>query len=192
MSETGELGNTQYSQDPLKVNYLHNFGVVLFRAYAIGSKLRLSCWILSIYSKGLLIPPPPPPPTACPCKNYSSALQNIYICTWMCATMRVHDMYSLGQWNWVADVTESQFDRAGSQKNAAQTPSDCGVGPEKELFLPSNANLHASSASLKHGLPPPSFFEWSSFLAHRLVMITHAIVKLRCKKETVESWQQST
>ena len=23
-------------------------------------------------------------------------------------------------------------------------------------------------------------------------MITHAIVKLRCKKETVESWQQST
>ena len=43
-------------------------------------------------------------------------------------------MYSLGQWNWVADVTESQFDRAWSQKNAAQTPSDCGVGPEKELF----------------------------------------------------------
>ena len=43
-------------------------------------------------------------------------------------------VYSLGQWNWVADVTESQFDRAWSQKNAAQTPSDCGVGPEKELF----------------------------------------------------------
>ena len=42
--------------------------------------------------------------------------------------------YSLGQWNWVADVTESQFDRAWSQKNAAQTPSDCGVGSEKELF----------------------------------------------------------
>ena len=43
-------------------------------------------------------------------------------------------LYSLGQWNWVADVTESQFDRAWSQKNAAQTPSDCGVGPEKGLF----------------------------------------------------------
>ena len=42
--------------------------------------------------------------------------------------------YSLGQWNWAADVTESQFDRAWPQKNAAQTPSDCGVGPEKELF----------------------------------------------------------
>ena len=37
-----------------------------------------------------------------------------------------------------------------------------------------------------------SFFEWSSFLAHRLVVITHAIIKLRCKKETMESWQQST
>ena len=116
------------------------------------------------------------------------------------AGLRLHDVgeylpglqYSLGQWNWVADVTEPQFDRAWSQKNAAQTPSDCGVGPEKELFLPCNANLHASSASLKHGLPPSSFFEWSSVLAHRLVVITHAIVKLRCKKETVESWQQST
>ena len=31
-----------------------------------------------------------------------------------------------------------------------------------------------------------------SFLAHRLVVITHAIVKIRCKKETTESWQQST
>ena len=39
-------------------------------------------------------------------------------------------MYSLGQWNWVADVSGYQSDRAWSQKNAAQTPSDCGVGPE--------------------------------------------------------------
>ena len=32
-----------------------------------------------------------------------------------------------------------------------------------------------------------------SFLAHRLVVITHAIVKLRCKKETVEStWLEKT
>ena len=66
------------------------------------------------------------------------------------------------------------------------------LAPRKSCFLLCNANLHASSASLKHGLPTPSFFEWSSFLAHRLVVITHAIVKLRCKKETVESWQQST
>ena len=66
------------------------------------------------------------------------------------------------------------------------------LAPRKSCFLPCNANLHASSASLKHGLSPPSFFEWSSFLAHRLVVITHAIVKLRCKKGTVESWQQST
>ena len=57
--------------------------------------------------------------------------------------------------------------------------------PRKSCFLPCNADLHASSASLKHGLPQPSFFEWCSFLAHRLVVITHAIVKLRCKKETV-------
>ena len=42
---------------------------------------------------------------------------------------------SLIELYWVADVTESQFDRALSQKNAAQAPSDCGVGPEKELFL---------------------------------------------------------
>ena len=62
---------------------------------------------------------------------------------------------------------------------------------ESAVSFPGNANLHASSASLKHGLRPPSFFKWSSFLAHRLVVITHAIVKLRCKKETVE-WQQST
>ena len=102
--------------------------------------------------------------------------------------------HSLG-WNWVADVTGCQFDRVWLQKNAAQTPSDCGVGPEQELFPfgPCNANpLHASSASLKHGLPTSSFFEWSSLLAHRLAVITHAIVKVRCKKETVQSWQQST
>ena len=36
------------------------------------------------------------------------------------------------------------------------------------------------------------FFEWSILLAHQLVVITLAIVKIRCKKETVESWQQST
>ena len=66
------------------------------------------------------------------------------------------------------------------------------LAPSKSCFLPCNGNLHASSASLMHSLPPPSFFEWSSFLAHRLVVITHAIVKLRCKKESVESWQQST
>ena len=36
------------------------------------------------------------------------------------------------------------------------------------------------------------FFEWSSFLAHRLVVIPHAIIKIRCKKEAMESWQQST
>ena len=29
-------------------------------------------------------------------------------------------------------------------------------------------------------------------LAHRLVVITHAIVKLRCKKETVENWHGSS
>ena len=66
------------------------------------------------------------------------------------------------------------------------------LAPRMSCFLPCNANLHASSASLKHGLPPHSFFEWFSFLAHRLVVITHAIVKLRCKKESVENWQQST
>ena len=68
------------------------------------------------------------------------------------------------------------------------------LAPRKGGFLPCNANRHASFASLKHGLPPPSFFEWSSLPlpAHRLVVVTHAIVKLRCKKETVESWQQST
>ena len=66
------------------------------------------------------------------------------------------------------------------------------LAPRKSCFLPCNANLHASSASLKHGLPPPSLFEWSSFLAHRLVVITHAVVKLRCKKDTAENWQKST
>ena len=97
--------------------------------------------------------------------------------------------YSLGQWNWVADVTESQFDRAWSQKNAAQTPSDCGVGPEKKLF-PCTRALRRWSMVYHRLLfsNDPS----SSFLAHRLVVITHAIVKLRCKKETAENWQQST
>ena len=66
------------------------------------------------------------------------------------------------------------------------------LAPRKSCFLPCNANLHTSSALLKHGLPPPAFFEWSSFPAHRLVVITHVIVKLRCKKETAENWQQST
>ena len=33
------------------------------------------------------------------------------------------------------------------------------LAPRKSCFLPCNANLHASSASLKHGLPRPSFFE---------------------------------
>ena len=33
------------------------------------------------------------------------------------------------------------------------------LAPRKSCFLPCNANLHAISASLKHGLPPPSFFE---------------------------------
>ena len=28
------------------------------------------------------------------------------------------------------------------------------LAPRKSCFLPCNANLHASSASLKHGLPP--------------------------------------
>ena len=32
------------------------------------------------------------------------------------------------------------------------------LAPSKSCLLPCDANLHASSASLKHGLPPPSFF----------------------------------
>ena len=53
-------------------------------------------------------------------------------------------------------------------------------------FHESNANLYASSVSLKHGLSRPSSFKWSSFLAHRLVVNNHAILKIRCKKETGE------
>ena len=52
------------------------------------------------------------------------------------------------------------------------------------VSFPVKANLHVSSVPLKHGLPSPSFFEWSSFLAHRLVVITDAIVQIKCKKET--------
>ena len=66
------------------------------------------------------------------------------------------------------------------------------LAPRKSCFLPCNANLHASSASLKHGYHRLLFSNDPASYAHRLVVITHAIVKLRCKKETVENWQQST
>ena len=62
----------------------------------------------------------------------SAVIQELY--SQLALSAVIQELYSLGQWNWVADVTESQFDQAWSQKNAAQTSSDSGVGPEKELF----------------------------------------------------------
>ena len=87
------------------------------------------------------------------------------------------------------DASLIELDRRKTRRRHRVTAA---LAPSKSCLLPCNANLHASSASLKRSSPSPSFFEWSSFLAHRLVVVTHAIVKIRCKKETMESWQQST
>ena len=46
------------------------------------------------------------------------------------------------------------------------------LAPSKSCLLLCHANLHASSASLKHGLPPPSFF--------RMIQLSSSSARCNC------------
>ena len=52
------------------------------------------------------------------------------------------------------DASLIQLDRRKTRRRHRVTAA---LDPSKSCLLPCNANLHASSASLKHGLPSPSF-----------------------------------
>ena len=53
------------------------------------------------------------------------------------------------------DASLIELDRGKTRRRHQETVA---LAPSKSCLLPCDANLHARSASLKHGLPPPSFF----------------------------------
>ena len=135
---------------------------------------------------------------ACTRAYVCSVLICFNVCVCLCLGAYVH--IGVCVYMWVCTAWDSEIESLTSldaslieldrRKTRHRRRETAALAPSKSCLLPCHANLHASSASLKHGLR--LLFEWSSFLAHWRVVISHAIVKIRCKKETVESWQKLT